>query len=105
MINMNGVSRPSATGNQRDNRLRVAATRALLPRTIATVEKAQPENGHDRLANGPSIKRYYGASRDGDLYASESALKPEQEALCRMLARIARRLHSGRSRGHLRIVK
>ena len=101
---MNGASRQSGTGNQLDNRLRVA-TRALLPRTIAIVEKAQPENGHDRLANGPSIERYYGVSRDGGLYASESALKPEQEALCRMLARIARRLHSGRSRGHLRIVK
>ena len=58
-----------------------------------------------RLALVASSERYYGASRDGGLYASESVLEPEQEALCRMLARIARRLHSGRSRGHLRIVK
>ena len=57
------------------------------------------------LANRPQVERYYGASRDCGPYASESALEPEQEALCRMLARIARRLHGGRSRGHLRVVK
>ncbi len=60
---------------------------------------------HEGLDSGRRFERYYDASRDGGPHASENALEPEQEALCRMLARIARRLHDRRSRGHLRVVK
>jgi len=61
---------------------------------------------HKGLDSGPKDERNYGASREGAPYGVRSALDPEQEALCRMLAKIARRLCDGseKSRRHLRIV-
>ena len=61
---------------------------------------------HKGLDSGPKDERNYGASREGVPYTVESALNPEQEALCRMLAKIARRLHEGteKRRRYLRIV-
>ena len=61
---------------------------------------------HKGLDYGPKVERNYGASRDGAPYGIESALDPEQEALCQMLARIVRRLRAGNElRRNLRIVK
>ena len=74
----------------------------------------QPDSRNDsnrpsalsRLANRPRVERNCGASRDVEPYGVESALDLEQEALCRMLARIVRRLRAGNeTRRNLRIVK